>query len=665
MSGVQPETRIRFLSSVIDRAPCAIAMFGPVEDDAGRLVDFEWVICNRAGGALLNLDPRAVIGRRLSETLPQVVREGRLAKYIDVVESQRPARLQARYHDERGERYLQADAAPIGGRGLCLTVADVTEHKRIEQRAAQHRAVLSSLIEATPEIIFVKDAQGRYLQANGAFLELIGRAGQDVIGLRDGELFDPATAEACGRSDAEALAHGAPHRCEEWVTSAAGKRMLFDLVKTPIYGEDGSLRGVASIGRDQTKRFEQERALEQARDAAEAANRAKSEFLANMSHEIRTPMTAILGFADLLASPDLADADRHDYLDTIRGNGQSLLKIINDILDLSKIEAGRMTLDRAAVDPVRVVEEVVSTMGVRAREKGLDLAIERATPIPRHLRGDTQRLRQVLVNLVGNAIKFTESGGVRIILRHNTAIANRPRLSFEVVDTGVGITPEQQARIFEPFLQDDGSNSRRHGGTGLGLSISRRLVRAMDGDLLLISHPGQGSSFIVVLDVDAPDHANPGVDPASAYPSEAQAPTPSPTVGRQRLTARVLVAEDGPDNRKLIGLMLRRLGAEAEFVEDGAAACRLIEDPAAGRPPFDLVLMDLQMPVMDGYTAAARLVEGGFDRPILALTADAMDGTRDRALAAGCRDYLTKPITFDTLADALRRHLPGATRGAA
>ena len=653
MDCIEPSAKIRFLSAVIDKADCAMCVFGPVEDEKGTLIDFEWIICNRAGGRLLNLDPRGVLGRRLGETLPQVVEEGRLARYLEVVRTKERDRMQARYDDELGERFLQIDASPLGGRGLIITIADITELKRIEQRVARGEAVLDGVMNAIPDLIFAKDTRGEYLAANTAFAGLVNREREAILGGTDFDLFDAERAAFFRNKDAQAMAEGEPRHNDEWLAYPDGRRIFCDMLKTPIRDGEGRVIGIVGVGRDQTHRHENDIAMREAVETAERANRSKSEFLANMSHEIRTPMTAILGFADLLDDPDLTAADRSEFVQTIRRNGHNLLTIVNDVLDLSKIEAGRLEVERSQVDPVALVEEVASTLRVRAVEKGLDLHVERTTVIPRAILSDSHRLRQVLVNLVGNAIKFTESGGVRIMLCHTEPEKGAPRLAIEVADTGPGISPADQARIFEPFSQKDTSTTRRFGGTGLGLTISRRLVRLMGGELMLVSTPGEGSSFTIVIE---------GGDIAAAqrsYAAEGQDQSHARRNAHDAMAGQVLVAEDGPDNRKLIGLMLRRLGLTASFVENGAAACEVIENCPASVGAFDLVLMDLQMPVVDGYEATRRLRANGFAEPVIALTADAMEGTRERALEAGCVDFLTKPIAFDKLASVLQQHLPG------
>ncbi|HEV7733960.1 MAG TPA: ATP-binding protein [Candidatus Binatia bacterium] len=388
-------------------------------------------------------------------------------------------------------------------------------------------------------------------------------------------------------------------------------------------------------------------ALIEARNAAIGAAQAKSEFLANMSHEIRTPLTAILGFTGVLADPALSATDRAAHLETIRRNGEHLLSLINDILDLSKIEAGKLTVERIACPVGELVDGVAALMDARAREKGLTFAVEYPGPVPERIRADPTRLRQILMNLLGNAIKFTEPGGtVRLVVRLSDGPP--PRLRFDVVDTGIGVAPDVRERLFMPFMQADPSTSRRYGGSGLGLTISRRLARMLGGDITVESTPGQGSTFSVDVDPGALAGV-PRIVPVRAT-AVAIAPAPRPAV---RLDGRLLLAEDAPDNQRLITFHLRRAGADVAVAENG----RVAVDMALAGEPYDLILMDMQMPELDGYDATAELRRAGYRGPIIALTAHAMDGDREKCLHAGCDDFATKPIDRDALLALVRRHL--------
>ncbi len=380
-----------------------------------------------------------------------------------------------------------------------------------------------------------------------------------------------------------------------------------------------------------------------------AATAAKSRFLASVSHEIRTPLGALLGFADLLLDPNLAEADRLNYAHVIRRNGEHLLELIDDILDLSKLEAGKLSVERLETSLAAVLSDVASLMRVRAHEKGLAFEVALETELPSELRTDPTRLRQVLLNLVGNAIKFTARGSVRLAARRDGET-----ISLEVSDTGIGMTEAQLAGLFRPFEQADPSMSRRFGGTGLGLAISKPLVEALGGAVSARSEPGRGSTFRVILPADVPEGAR-------SLRSLAEAPQELPESGTGRIPARlagtVLLAEDGLDNQLLVSTILRRRGLQVVVVGDGAAAVEHALGAAAGGTPFDVVLMDMQLPALDGYAATAALRAQGYRGAVVALTAHALPGEREKCLAAGCDEYLSKPVQRGTLLEAVMRFL--------
>ncbi|MFI4897565.1 MAG: CHASE domain-containing protein [Phycisphaerales bacterium JB059] len=385
--------------------------------------------------------------------------------------------------------------------------------------------------------------------------------------------------------------------------------------------------------------------------SAEAASRAKSEFLANMSHEIRTPMTAILGYAELLderAHELQVDEEQRQWLRSIRRSGEHLLAIINDVLDLSKIEAGRMRTRARACDLTEIVNDVLDPMRSRAIQKGLTLRAELASPTPEQIVTDPARLRQVLINLVGNAIKFTSQGTVTL-----TVGRADDRIVFEVHDTGIGIDRSSLDRLFEAFEQADSSMARAHEGTGLGLTISRRLARLMGGDLSASSEPGVGSVFRLTL----PDESPQGVGLITTLSDVSLPALKAPKV-ETALSGRVLLVEDGEDNQRLISYFLRRVGLEVELVRNGQEAIDAIVRDAS----YDVIVMDMQMPVLDGYAAATRLREMGCAIPIVALTAHAMDGDREKCINAGCTEYATKPVDRHALIGIVARLIGSNTR---
>jgi len=389
--------------------------------------------------------------------------------------------------------------------------------------------------------------------------------------------------------------------------------------------------------------------LAAAKDAAEAANRAKSEFLANMSHEIRTPMTAILGFTDLLLDPEQSLNHRLECIRTVRRNAEHLLAVINDILDISKIEAGKMTIERIACTPQQIVADVVSLMQVRARDKKLTFRTEVESTIPSVILCDPTRLRQILMNLVGNAVKFTHRGEVSLFvsLARN---GDAETLQFDVSDTGVGLSAEEIQRLFETFSQADMSTSRRYGGTGLGLAISKRLARMLGGDVTVMSEPGRGSTFRLSLPVVRPEKA----ESPERLPNRSEIERhPADEVNATSLSipfeARVLLAEDALDMQRLLSFVLTKSGVDVTIAENGRIAVDMALAAWYADQPFDLIFMDMQMPVLDGYTATRQLRQSGYPGPIVALTAHAMAGDREKCLEAGCNDYTTKPIERQTL----------------
>ena len=402
---------------------------------------------------------------------------------------------------------------------------------------------------------------------------------------------------------------------------------------------------------------------------AESANVIKSEFLACVSHEVRTPLTAILGYVELLAEGCVGkcrfgQTDARPHIATIARNAEHLLHIINDILDFSKIEAGKLDVEQLPCSPMEIVTEVSELMRVRAAARGLSLEVACEGAVPEVVVSDPTRLRQILLNLLGNAIKFTNVGGARLTVRScrppdAAAEKTRPRLEFEVSDTGIGLTAAQLEALFQPFTQADRTTARRFGGTGLGLAISKRLAEQLGGTITVESTPGHGSVFRLTIDPGTADalrrltrcECTPPPSPVTLAPTH---PRPSGQHGR------VLLAEDGVDNQRLIAHVLRNAGFEVTVVEDGQHAVDAALLARTTGQPFDVILMDMQMPVLDGYEATRALRTHGYCGPIVALTARAQSHDRAECLAAGCSDYATKPIKCRQLIDIVQRHLIAA-----
>ena len=404
---------------------------------------------------------------------------------------------------------------------------------------------------------------------------------------------------------------------------------------------------IADLERLLAKVREKERSERELRQAAEAANRAKTYFLANVSHEIRTPMTAILGYAELLGNDDLGPAERADCVDTIRRNGDHLMAIINDILDLSKIESGQFAVEPSDTVVAEVVRDVVQLLQVRATAKGIQLVhvIEGDAPrVP--VRTDPVRLRQVLLNLIGNAVKFTDHGSVRVSVSAERE-AQRMRFRIATQDTGPGIEPEQLGRLFQPFSQADVSHTRRHGGTGLGLAISQRLAHLLGGQIDVASEPGRGSVFTFTFAADT-------VADAALVPETAGAIRPQRGAGPLS-GMHVLLVEDSVDSQRILSALMRLAGAEVDVAGDGLSAVSRFEGSYAP----DLVIMDIQMPVMDGVEAISRIRARGYRGRIVALSAAALGLERDRAIAAGCEGFHLKPISRGDLVALCLGEVPG------
>ena len=667
-------------------------------------------------------------------------------------------------------------------RGKAEELARVVD-ERTKDLSTQ-RAFLRQVIDILPSFVFVKDRQGRYTLVNQAHAKGYGRSVEDMIGKTAGDVSPHnAWVDAVARSDHEVVETlQEMYVPEEAFTDAAGETRWFQTVKRPIVNEDGEVQ-VLGVAMDITQRKGIEEELRAAKMAAEAASHAKSEFVANMSHEIRTPMNGIIGMTELVLSTNLTSEQR-EFLSLVRSSAESLLVILNDILDYSKIEAGKMVLSAVRFGLADLVGEAMKSMAVTAHRKGLELAFDIDPEVPAALVGDPVRFRQVLLNLTGNAIKFTERGEVTVQVRVAGRDQDGLKLQVSVRDTGIGIPPEKQGRLFQAFEQADSSTTRQYGGTGLGLVISARIVRLMGGEIWMESAPGAGSVFhftsrmeaapavanepgtvsvedlsgvrVLIVDDNATnlrileratrqwsmlpamagsgfdglalmeqsaaegepfrlillDEQMPGMDGfemierirahpswraatilmltstgqsasaercrelgVEAYlvkpiataelqlsirmalggPAKREAPMAAPEAAPPQRSLRILVAEDNPVNQKLAVAMLQRMGHRVTLAGNGAEACVTFD-----RDPFDLVLMDVQMPEVDGFEATRRIRqrerETGIHVPIVAMTAHAMSGDRERCLDAGMDDHITKPISRKVLEETLTRY---------
>ncbi|MFG0254693.1 MAG: PAS domain-containing protein, partial [Rhodopirellula sp. JB053] len=574
--------------------------------------------------------------------------------------------------------------------GIQVLFWDVTARVQAEQKSRFEQSLLNTLLENIPDSIYFKDLQSRFIRVSRAMAEKFGyHDPQEIIAKSDADIFTLEHAEQARKDELEVIETGVPlvdrveretwpERDDTWCMTT----------KMPLVDEDGDTIGTFGISRDITALKRSEAALKEAVRMADAANRAKSEFLANMSHEIRTPMNALVGMADLLAQTDLSEV-QSEYVDTIRRSSDSLLRLLNDILDFSKIEARKLELEAVPFSLGYEIQAAISTLRYQGAKKNLELRLDYEEGLPHYFVGDPGRIRQILINLIGNAVKFTDRGGVTVVvkrlppaqtepasvdqphpdevaaLEHSGAKANaanesdsepenesditdggKTRLLVSIVDTGIGISPEQQASVLAPFTQADASMTRRFGGTGLGLSISRQLVELMGGTLQLRSELGVGTTFYFDLELSVADHTD----------LERNDDDLEEDLGGEEFVAtqhlRVFVAEDGVTNLHVIAGLLRSLGHECSIASDGRETLSKWRSET-----YDVILMDMHMPVMDGLEATVeiRQQEMGTDQhiPIIALTAAAMAEDARLCREAGMDDYLTKPIRRRKLHRAL------------
>ena len=558
-------------------------------------------------------------------------------------------------------RDVEVYSTPVDAAGQSLLfciVHDVTERNRAMQGNETQRIRFQTILKNASDGIHVLDHQGNLLEASDSFCRMLGFSPTQMTGMNvsqwDAALSPTEVRDALTKLFAlnDVLKFETVHRRRDGSTFEA-----------EISGYPMELNGQTVLfcsSRDISERKAQQIELERAKTEAEAANLAKSRFLATMSHEIRTPMNGILGMAQLLMTPDLTTTEHQDYARTILTSGQTLMSLLNDILDLSKIEAGKFQLEAIAFTPHALMHETCNLFAGAAQAKGLQIDCQWRGPSEQRYLGDSHRLRQMLANLVGNAIKFTSHGSVLIEADQTQQDEQTTVLEFRVQDSGMGISPQRMDLLFKPFSQADSSTTREFGGSGLGLSIVRHLAKAMGGEVGVESAPDQGSTFWFrvrcQLATDGQDSRN----------TERLAPDPvSSQTSATPLQGHVLVAEDNPVNALVINSMLGTLGITMTLVADGQQAVDAIMQGAmdeSGHRPA-LILMDLHMPVMDGYTATQRIRQWEEDNhrthlPIIALTADAFEEDRQRCLAVGMDDFLTKPIAIDALKAALLQWLP-------
>jgi PAS domain S-box-containing protein len=629
-------------------------------DPQGRIVYANQAACHSLGRSSEEL---------ISLSIPDIdplFSKGTWGEFWENLKKQGSVSLETQHKTEDGRIFpveITATYLEFDGKQYSFAFAhDITKRKQIEEKLLFETALLEAQCETTIDGILVVTAAGKVVWTNKLF-ECMFDVPDGLLETRDDSILLRYVTEKIDNPESfktkvQYLYSHPEEKSRDEVNLRDGR--IFDRYSAPLVGANGTDYGRIWYFRDITERKRAEEEMRKAKETAESANRAKSQFLANMSHEIRTPMSGVIGVAGLLLDTALT-AEQRQYAELVRISGEALLAVINDILDFSKIEARKMTLETTDFDLRTVIENAAAVLAIKAAEKGIALACELKPGTPRLLRGDPGRLRQILVNLLANAVKFTQQGGVSIWVNLDTEggkVENNgsARVRFNVSDTGIGFPQERASALFEPFVQADGSSTRRYGGTGLGLTISKQLAELMGGRIGVESQAGKGSTFWFT----AVFQKQPEKQMAEAAPeggisrSTTVAPTPQ---------ARILLAEDNSVNQVVAQAMLMKLGYYADLVSNGLEALQALR-----QADYDLVLMDCGMPEMDGYEATQRIRDcrGGTRNPlipIVALTADAMSGDRDKCLAAGMNDYVAKPVDVRKLGELLEKWLKPASAG--
>ncbi|MEY4669748.1 MAG: hypothetical protein RL518_2447 [Pseudomonadota bacterium] len=615
-----------------------------ISDEAGNRTFFNQAWCEFTGLSredsiadhwLISIHPddREVYNRKWAETSQQKIR------------FQQEFRLR---HCSGTYRWVLEQAMPMfssSGRleGYVSSCVDLSSRMTDELQYQNNEARFRAISEAAPLGIFVTDSDGNYIYTNIKFQQITGQTAEESFGSGWQRALADEDRERVAASWYAATRTAKPFE-EVYRFRKPNGEIAWASVKAAAINSTDTVSGWVGTVEDITARLKADSELVEAKQSAEAATHAKGQFLANMSHEIRTPLTAIIGFAEALRDERKHTPDELHCLDVILSNGRHLLDIINGILDLSKIDAGALTIERTSCNLVEVIEEIRLMFVPRIVEKALSFSVKYEWPLPAHIITDPLRLKQVLINLLSNAIKFTDNGWIELTVSFDSTTK---RVGFTIADSGIGIAPEQIEKLFKPFSQANESITRQFGGTGLGLTISSHLVHALGGTIEVTSAPGHGSTFSFCI---APELDN-AASLINELPAE-EAPSEQSRIVQPRLSGRVLFADDALDNRRLVDHLLRKVGVEPVLVEDGQEAIT-----TALAQEFDLILLDVQMPNVDGLSAARTLRNAGVRTPIVSLSAGAFTSDVLKAIDAGCSMHLAKPFTRESFFGMLQRFL--------
>lgn len=648
------DRKLALLQAVFDEIPDVITL----KDAQGN-----FLLCNQTVARLYNTTPEQMVGKHDDDFgVPKPLADAFRANVLKIMAR---GETEVVFEDScdaaTGEvRHFKSIKRPFkdaqGNNQILVIAHDITDVVRAQQQVATSERRLQEVMTATQEGLWDWHLPTGKVIHNDHWWS--------ILGFSEGEIADNVDAFS-----AHLLAEDRPRVWESLQRLLSGSTTYYHS-EHRMLRKDGSVIWVQDRGRvverdeqqrplrvvgayaDITERKRNQAALEQALDMAHKATRAKSDFLATMSHELRTPLNGVLGMAQLLQMPNVSEAERLDYAQTIVKSGQILLTLLNDLLDLSKIEAGQMDLEHQTFGLMNLVQDTVKAFEDQAKRKGICVSIDTSGLHRDTCLGDAHKLRQMLSNYLGNAIKFTPQGDVCVKVTEQLDLAQRSMLEFSVSDNGIGIAPEKQALLFKPFTQGDSSTTREFGGTGLGLSIVARMAELMGGRVGLQSVPGAGSRFWFCVPIEwGTDTSAPGLPLAAAMTKRSEDAGPA-------LSGHLLVAEDNLVNRIVIGALLKKLGLTVDFAEDGQAAV----DAVTQGTPYQMVLMDIQMPSMDGLEATRRIrqweSEKGLSRlTVLALSAGVFEDDRQRSLEAGMDDFLSKPINLASLSKTLKQWL--------